>query len=195
MKPRPGVLGIRAGCGGKQYNPQHRELEAGARGDSLAHPQTLSPLPACLEFRLAPPCAYSETLGGSWNIRDEPRPSAAAPAFPPGPSRGQESAQMPLPPAWAPPLDTCVRSSAAWPDAHIRCLGRLTAGGLSVVALGKRREDWPGMGEGGCSGPGPSTCRPWTLRGGGVGGHLSASGSRPNPHSCPHPQAWTRGNA
>ena len=126
----------------------------------------LAPLPACLEFPLVPPGAYSETLGGSWNIRNEPRPSAVASAFPPGPSRGQESAQMPLPPAWAPPPDTCVRSSA-WPDAHIRCLGRLTAGGLSVVSLGKRRADWPGMGEGGCSGPGPSTCRPWTLRGGG----------------------------
>lgn len=87
-------------------------------------------LPTYLEFHLAPvtptqkPWAALRTSGMSRDPRLRHQRSLW------GPSRGQASAEMPLPPPWAPPPDTCVRSSA-WPEAHnprppeAHCRGRV----------------------------------------------------------------------
>lgn len=104
-------------------------------------------LPTYLEFHLVPvtptqkPWAALRTSGMSRDPRLRHQRSLWAPPEDRRPHRGPSRH-----PGRLHPTRAC--GAQPGPKLTIRGLRRLTAGGVSVVALGNRRADWPGMGRG-----------------------------------------------
>ena len=83
---------------------------------------------------------------------------------------------MPLLPPWAPPPDTCMRSSA-WPGAPSPAsLGGSMLGACQWSLWENGEQIGLGWGDGGCSGSSPTTCQLWAPRS--SGGRCSACSCR-----------------